>query len=241
MTTTEATQDVWSKKSWEAPETDKSEYKPKVLGYEQAKAVEAENMRFKGVDKSGESGIIKAITVEDITTADKNGVISDECKEIIANTIEKFKNNGHNFNFDDVRIIDIHPNKKGEVEVLRTNAVDRYGYPTLFLEINKNVFANASKENIDKIFQAASNTVCNSLEDAVIHEIGHAKAIYKRSYANYERISEELEQIHHKGISKLAESDGLECIAECEVLLSRGVNLSDEMMKFYLTYTTGGG
>lgn len=58
MTATEATQDVWSKKSREAPETDKSEYKPKVLDYEQVKAVEAENMRFKGVDKSGESGII---------------------------------------------------------------------------------------------------------------------------------------------------------------------------------------
>lgn len=58
MTVTEATQDVWSKKSWEAPETDKSEYKPETLDYEQAKAVEAENMRYKGVDKSGESGII---------------------------------------------------------------------------------------------------------------------------------------------------------------------------------------
>lgn len=52
-------QDVWSKKSWEAPETDKSEYKPEVLDYERAKAVEAQNMRFKGVDKSGGSGIIK--------------------------------------------------------------------------------------------------------------------------------------------------------------------------------------
>lgn len=47
------------KKSWETHETDKSEYKPEVLDYEQAKAVETENMRFKGGDKSGESGIIK--------------------------------------------------------------------------------------------------------------------------------------------------------------------------------------
>ena len=47
------------KKSWETHETDKSEYKPEVLNYEQAKAIETENMRFKGVDKSGESGIIK--------------------------------------------------------------------------------------------------------------------------------------------------------------------------------------
>ena len=47
---------MWSKKSWETPETDKSEYKPEVLDYEQAKTVEAENMRFKGVDKSEISG-----------------------------------------------------------------------------------------------------------------------------------------------------------------------------------------
>ena len=52
-------QDVWSKKSWETPETDKSEYKPEVLDYEQAKTVENENMQFKGVDKSAESGIMK--------------------------------------------------------------------------------------------------------------------------------------------------------------------------------------
>lgn len=52
-------QDVWSKKSWEAPETDKTEYKPQVLSREQSKALEAQNMRFKGIDKSGGSGIIE--------------------------------------------------------------------------------------------------------------------------------------------------------------------------------------
>lgn len=52
-------QDVWSKKSWEVPETDKSDYKPQVLSREQAKATEAQNMRYKGIDKSGESGIMK--------------------------------------------------------------------------------------------------------------------------------------------------------------------------------------
>lgn len=38
-------QDVWSKKSWEAPETDKAEYKPQVLSREQSKAIESQNMR----------------------------------------------------------------------------------------------------------------------------------------------------------------------------------------------------
>ncbi len=52
-------QDVWSKKSWEAPETDKSAYKSQVLSREQAKAIEAQNMQYKGIDKASESGIIK--------------------------------------------------------------------------------------------------------------------------------------------------------------------------------------
>ena len=52
-------QDVWSKKSWEAPETNKSDYMPQVLSREQAKAVEAQNMQYKGIDKASESGIIK--------------------------------------------------------------------------------------------------------------------------------------------------------------------------------------
>ena len=100
---------------------------------------------------------------------------------------------------------------------------------------------DASKNSIDKLFENATNTVCNSLEDAVIHEIGHAKTIYSRTYANYERIEEELEFVHDIDVSKLASSDGLEGIAECEVLLSRGEKLPDEIMNFYTTYTTGGG
>lgn len=194
-----------------------------------------------GVDKSGESGIIKAISIEDISSADKDGAISEDCKRIIAETLSKYEKEGHNFRFDDVRIVDIPPHKNGGVDVLRTNAVDRYGYPQVVLEINQSVFAGVNKTDIDNMFFLANNTKCNSLEDAVVHEIGHAKTIYSRSYPNYERINEELSSVHFKGISNLAESDGLECIAECEVLLSHGEKLSDELMEFYKKYTTGGG
>ena len=65
-------QDVWSKKSWETPETDKSEYKPEMLDYEQAKTVETENMRFKGVDKFDRNDIIN--TRERITKSSEYAV-----------------------------------------------------------------------------------------------------------------------------------------------------------------------
>lgn len=192
------------------------------------------------VDNTAEIDIIKPITVDDITAVDKDGTISDECKEAIASTIEKFQKDGHKFSFDAVRMVNIHPNRNGGLVVLRTNAIDSGGYPKVVLEINKNVFADADKQSIDCMFINAENTVCNSLEEAVIHEIGHAKTIYSRTYANYERI-EELEFVHDIDVSKLASSDGSEGIAECEVLLSCGEKLPDEIMNFYTTYTTGGG
>ena len=108
-------QDVWSKKSWEAPETDKSEYKPEVLDYEQAKAVEAQNMQYKGVDKSGESGIIESrnISVRNlpnglrtspshILSNDEISDLQNDIKSIDADeTVFKF-NSGMRTGYDDV-------------------------------------------------------------------------------------------------------------------------------------------
>ena len=65
------------------------------------------------VDNTAESGIIKPITVEDIAAVDKDGTISDECKEAIASTIEKFQKDGHKFSFDAVRMVNITTNKNG--------------------------------------------------------------------------------------------------------------------------------
>lgn len=193
------------------------------------------------VDNTTESGIIKPITVDDIAAVDKDGAITEQCKKVISNTIEKYQKEGHKFSFDSVRIVDIPKKENGGQDVLHTNAINIGGYPKVVLEINKNVFADTDKQSIDCMFINAENTVCNSLEDAVIHEIGHAKTIYSHTYANYERIAEELEFVHDIDVSKLASSDGLEGIAECEALLSRGEKLSDEIMNIYNTYTTGGG
>lgn len=45
-------QDVWSKKTWEVKETPKESYKPKKFSNEQAKAVQQENLQYKGIDNS---------------------------------------------------------------------------------------------------------------------------------------------------------------------------------------------
>lgn len=185
-------------------------------------------------------GIIKAITIDDIKTADKKGVLSEDCIETICNTIAEYRKSGHKFRFDSVQIVSI-PMKDGKLDVLRTNAIDRYGHPQVVLEINQIAMQGLNSKDVDKMFSRADNTVCNSLRDAVIHEIGHAKVIYGRTYANYERIAEELSEVHKSSISALGSEDGLELLAECEVLLSQGKSLPEDIVDMYNTYTTGGG
>ena len=45
-------QDVWSKKTWEVKETPKENYKPKKFSNEQAKAVQHENLQYKGIQNN---------------------------------------------------------------------------------------------------------------------------------------------------------------------------------------------
>ncbi len=198
------------------------------------------NLSYRGLTNGDGSGIIKAITVADITVADTNHIVSADCAKLIADTLAEYQKAGHNFKYDSVRIVSI-PMKNGKLEVLRTNATDRYGYPYTVLEINDVAFGGRTKEDIDAIFFGSDYTTCKTLREAVIHEIGHAKVINGRTYDNYERIAEELSEVHNDSISELAKKDGLELIAECEVLLSRGESISKEIAGIYNTYTTGGG
>lgn len=198
----------------------------------------------------GGSSIIKSITIKDFDTADKSGIISEECKEIIINTL---KSQGVASVYDEIRIINIPHDKDGRIEPLRTNAISSPGYPTVYLEINEAFFADMSKDAIDKAFRTQNYCVANSLEEAVIHECGHAKVIHGRRYAEYKAIDDELKgDIFTKslktrsdgkslrdiagGISDYAKKDGLECIAECHVKLSRGEDIPDELKVLYDKY-----
>ena len=52
-------------------------------------------------------------------------------------------------------------------------------------------------------------------------------------------MNKELEKIHTKKVSKIAYNDGAECIAEVEVLLSRGAEVPKRAMKLYKKYVKG--
>ena len=72
------------------------------------------------------------------------------------------------------------------------------------------------------MLNCANSTVANTIEEAVIHEKYHAKLINGLNYAQIERLYDELTDIHIGGVSRIAYSDGAECIAETAVLLHRG-------------------
>lgn len=206
------------------------------------------------VEKSGESGIIKSIKIQDIEACDTDGIISDECRKTIMDTLNAQK---ASYSYDGIRLVNIPPDKEGRIEILRTNAISTPGYPNVFLELNSEFFKGKSKELIDNLLQAQNYSVADSLEEAVIHECGHLKVIDGKTYAKYESINEELkgdifrEPISKRSdnksledlageISEYAKCDGLECIAECHVKLSRGEEIPDELKALYDKYISKG-
>lgn len=89
------------------------------------------------------------------------------------------------------------------------------------------------------MFKNSKKSVVNSLEEAIVHESGHAKSIYGKSYNEIKGFYEELSKIHLEGISELAYSDGAEALAEIEVLLYRNNAVSKKALSFYTKHMKG--
>ena len=237
-------QDVWSKREWEAPEPGAGAGDAVVLTKEQAEKLQAEH----GLTVSKKRSIIKAITVQDFEKSDPNGVISDECKNVIVDTL---KSQGVSFVYDEVRIVQIPRDKDGKIEPLRTVAIANPGYPVVVLEINETYFAGRSLEKINKMFKAQSYSAADSLEEAIIHECAHAKVLKGKRYSEFKAIDDELKdgtkftkpiEGREDGkslkdlageISEYAQKDGLECIAECHVIIHRGTKIANELKSFH--------
>ncbi len=75
-------QDVWSKKSWNEKEIKDTEYKPKKLSPQEADAIEKKNLKYKGIDKSDESGIKKENTL---------GMVKKDVHNVGIIDIDKYK------------------------------------------------------------------------------------------------------------------------------------------------------
>lgn len=53
-------------------------------------------------------------------------------------------------------------------------------------------------------------------------------------------MNDQIKGLGVEGISRIAKNDGAECIAEVEVLLSRGETVPEEAMALYNKYVKGG-
>lgn len=253
-------QDVWSKRSWTAPEVGAGAAEPVRftsgnapsgagepvrLTKDQAAELQAKNMP-KRLTNRHRNGIIKSITINDFAESDPKGIVAQECKEAIISTLKEQKSL---YIYDEIKIVKL-PSQNGLIEPMRTNTVYRPGYPKVVLEVNEVAFAGKSLEDINNWFELQKYSTINSLKDAVIHETAHAKIIDGLTYEQYEDLNQMLcgsfftkadegkTSLHDLAgeISEYAQKDGLECIAECHVKLVRGEKISDDLKKLHDKY-----
>lgn len=208
-------QDVWSKKTWEASEDElkarkeaEAASKPVVNSKEQAKELEA-----RVLDKSKNNGIIKNIELSDIASSIQGGKIKEEVAQAIFDTLNELDAQKL---FDDVVVI-----KTDSAIVMQTDPVRKGTFFDTKLNLNENFLGGKSVEQIDKEIKDSPATVANSLREAVIHEIYHAKLINGLNQDELDSLYEDLSEMNIAGVSKDAFKDGSECIAEVGVLFER--------------------
>lgn len=169
---------------------------------------------LKAVENSENGSIIRSIKVDDIKAAVSSGTIKEDVAVKIADVLE-----AHNAStlFDKVAT-----KKLGNNIVFQTEPQKVGTFFDVALIMNEDMLGGKTVAEIDAIFSAASNTIANSMNDAVIHEMYHSKLIRNLNYAQLESLYDELNSIHIEGLGKTAMIDGSECIAEIGVLIERG-------------------
>lgn len=178
------------------------------------KKVCEEKLKGKNVANNDESDIIKSITIDNIENAVTGSSVKKEVADEIARIIEK---HGSLRIFDKVRTARV------EDKSIFNTVPEKIGtFFDVVLEFNEKNIGGMSIAEIDKMFEKADNTVANSLEDAIVHEIYHAKLINGLNYAQLKNLYDVLDEIHVADFSKEANKSGAECISEVGVLIERG-------------------
>lgn len=185
----------------------------------------------KSVAKSAESGIIKSLDVDDYEVVTYGKGIKDEVNNTIIETMKQCENDG-NFIISEISAASIPSTAVGTPAL----QIEPLSNGLLQLNLNTDILSGRNLAEIDELFETTDSIVANSLKEAIIHESGHAISISGKTTKEIEEFFKELSDIHIKGISKIAYRDGAECLAELEVLRSRGIKASDEAMKFYEKY-----
>lgn len=185
--------------------------------------------------KAGENGsIIKNIDIDDMEALAYGKDIDKDVIETIYDALKQGERNGDYF-ISEVAIKSI-LSPDGGMVLLQIEPIPAGNTALLRLNINQDAFAGKTLDEINEAIKQSRNTVIENLEEAAIHERGHAKTIQGLSINAIEELYKELEGKGIGSISRLAKLDGAEALAEIEVLLSRGDYISDEAEALYNKY-----
>ena len=217
---------------FELDKTDSFEdYKEKYLGVTERVRSNVQKINSKLLEENGNSGKIKSITIDDFVLEIMGKDISEEMQTAIYSKIRELEKNG-GFAISEIYAGSLKNvgNGKPLFQIESTSS------GVLKLNINTDIVAGRSVEEINQIIKGSKKIVADNIDEVLIHESGHAKTIAGMNVFEIDKIYKELSDIHIEGISEYAYLDGAECIAEVEVLLSRGEKVPKKAMDLYNKY-----
>lgn len=209
----------------------KDNSRSQAYGFGRSTAQKAVWRKKKTVAKSAEKSIIKSIDIDDFEVVTYGKNFNAEVSKVIIDTMSKCESEG-GFIISEIVAKSLPKNDKG-TPVLQ---IEPLSNGLLQLSLNTDILPGKTLDKINQIFANSKLSIANTLEEAVWHESGHAKAIFGMRSEDVKKLYDELSKIHIEGISIIAYDDGAEALAELEVLRKRGVKVSKEWMQFYEKY-----
>lgn len=177
-------------------------------------------------------GIIKSINVDDYDLIVSGKKIAPEVNDVILTTMKQCEKDG---GFVISEISDkVEPSESGGTPVLQIVPMSN---GLLKLNVNVQYLSGKSLEEVNQAFVHTERNLAQSLEEAVIHESGHAISIKGKTAPEVDRFYQELKNQGKPGVSDIALSDGAELLAELEILRHRKTPVSKELSDFYEKYT----
>lgn len=178
-----------------------------------------------------QSGIIKSIDIDDYSTVTYGKNILPEVNDVILNTMKQCEKDG-GFIISEISTT-VSPSDAHGTPILQIEPLPN---GLLQLNVNASYLSGKTLKEIDADFLGTEKTVVNSLKEAVIHESGHAISIKGKTTQDIRILYQKLKNAGLPGVSDIALADGAECLAELEVLRSRGEKVSKELADFYKKY-----
>ena len=183
------------------------------------------------------SDTIKSIDVDDfeLFASSKSNNIVPEVSKVITDTIKEFENQGGMY-ISEAHFGEFYDAETGKPALFQ---VFPNAYGLTELNVNSKILGGKTLDEINELIKNTPVNIANSLEEAVVHECGHAKAYYQKAASEIEEMNKTIKNKGVKEISKIAGKDGAECIAEVEVLLYRGEEVPEKAMELYNECTRG--